>query len=521
MTPFIPPITPAETMNSYCADVLVFGESGQKPHRLSSEGPPIGGPVMHSVAIGVRKFCSVTEGILGTPDDLIENHSIYRYHASACSTETQTALWNWLMDSTSSRLHLPRLLAPIELERTPRLYCPVCRKEQLAAYGRSGRLTYHVLPLVQMCAMHKDVPLVDETRPKKGSVLARPSTAYITSARRFAQMSARLLSLAGPEAIAEFRAELRARLVAAGFYRPNGSLRASRLDEAMRSYYEGSAFDVRLRTLATGEQRASHTVHWLLDAVRTQHPVFVVLLAMLLDGSEIAERFGVRTVVSHECVQISRQEERTEASKPVVHSRWTAYGRRITELLRRGYSPKRVAALLSIPVDRVYHLIRRDGLWGLVNTLRMEGEREKRRHAWLEALKRWPDRSTNFVRNRVPRVYRWLYKNDKDWLLEHGTGVHTWNCAPSSHRRRPYGADAKLASHIIEIGRATCQRIPAVRCSRRLLVIETGLTQSSFEDALRWKRVAEAVTQAEESVSAFHARVKAFSGGDVHTKNQN
>lgn len=185
-----------------------------------------------------------------------------------------------------------------------------------------------------------------------------------------------------------------------------------------------------------------------------------------------------------------------------LHRRCTEYGSRIASLLAKGFSPKRTAALLRIRVDRVYYQIRRDGLHDALVESRLERDKAKHREQWLKALQCWEDHTKEAVRRKRPSLYRWLYRHDRPWLLEHGTGVRTWKSVGKCHAR-PYGADARLASRITAIGRVTRSKIPPRRCTRRVLIIESGLTESAFQRALQWKRVALAVTKVEESQADF------------------
>lgn len=509
MTPFLPPLIPNETASSYASGVLIIDSAG--PHSLACEGPVIGGPVIHSVAVSLEQLCALTEGCLGTPKLLLVENTLFPYYSSTCDCETREQLARRLIAGPSSRLRLPRLHAPIELERTAHQYCPICREEELRKFGRHGQLTYHVLPLVQTCAKHEDVVLRDDSGERDRRALENPTRVRMNAARLFARTSYQLMQIKTPEAVDMFRDHMRETLLAAGFVRPDGRLSASRLDEAMEAYYRHSAFEGRIKCLASGVQRASRTAHAFLDARRSQHPVLVILLAMLLADADASTRFASRHAAADGGPKPTQKPQFLK-STAMPRARCTTYGRKIRELLEKGFSPRQTAGLLRIRVDRVYYQIRRDGLREGIRELSLERERTQSRKAWVAALHRWPDRTTNFVRSQVPKVHRWLYRNDGAWLKQNGTGVHTWKCVRKPHGRRPYGADAKLAARILEIGKAARAHSPATRCSSRHLVLKSGLTEQSFRNALRWKRVARAVAETVESVTAFRARRRASRG---------
>ncbi|WP_423748818.1 TnsD family Tn7-like transposition protein [Cupriavidus necator] len=223
-------------------------------------------------------------------------------------------------------------------------------------------------------------------------------------------------------------------------------------------------------------------------------------------GERTAERFSsVKPVPPSREVARNTQPKQSAVSP---RSRVTEHRSQIRKLLERDFTPKQVAALLRIRVDRVYYEVRREGELRLrITELRVARERMKRRRAWTRAIARWPDRTTNYVRKRRPRDYRWLYENDREWLSRHGTGVRTWSSGHKPHAR-PYGADAMLAGSIVRIGKAVRKKLPPMRCSRRRLVVETGLTEWEFQRALSWKRVAKAFAESVESTAEFRMRAR-------------
>lgn len=307
MLPYLLPIIPSETISSYSSAVMVFSGKGMLPHSLSSEGQKIGGAMMHSVVVSMARFCAATEGRLGSPEYLLMNHSEYPYYTVACSIEVAKSLAARIISESSGRLHLPRLRPPIELERTRRLFCPLCREAQLDEFCRTGQLTIHALPLVQACPLHGETLFEDLPDGTTRAVLAARMHQCRRAANRFAGMSSRLLAMSTLSLAQEFRGRIRDKLRASGFLREDGTLRASQLDDAMRRYYCDATFDIRLRQLATVSQRASRTAHNLIGAeVRSQHPVLVVLLAMFLEdeGASLlaSEREFVRPTMPLACL---------------------------------------------------------------------------------------------------------------------------------------------------------------------------------------------------------------------------
>jgi len=63
-----------------------------------------------------------------------------------------------------------------------------------------------------------------------------------------------------------------------------------------------------------------------------------------------------------------------------------------------------------------------------------QGIRERYREIWLSTKDANPEDGATQLRNEIPKIHRWLYDNDRDWLLSHSPTMRQRNY---SNRRPP------------------------------------------------------------------------------------
>ncbi|WP_103463125.1 TnsD family Tn7-like transposition protein [Pseudomonas putida] len=83
-----------------------------------------------------------------------------------------------------------------------------------------------------------------------------------------------------------------------------------------------------------------------------------------------------------------------------------------------GASKKEVCSLFGISISTVNRLLRLNPAHDLqlINN-RFLRKCEKQRAAWCSIVNQMPSASTNTIKQLIPNVYSWLYRNDRSWLM--------------------------------------------------------------------------------------------------------
>lgn len=89
--------------------------------------------------------------------------------------------------------------------------------------------------------------------------------------------------------------------------------------------------------------------------------------------------------------------------------------KKFDQLLTENLTSYKISKILGVDIRTVRSL--RERPLSLPSTISFEQKRKKIRTSWTESLESNLGDAVMQVRNSHPKVYRWLYLNDKDWLL--------------------------------------------------------------------------------------------------------
>lgn len=169
----------------------------------------------------------------------------------------------------------------------------------------------------------------------------------------------------------------------------------------------------------------------------------------------------------------------------------------ILQSLRQGVSLSSISAGFGVSYATAYRLLHSEpSLILLWREAHMEQTRRQKRSAWIDASQHHVQPGTKAVRALAPAAYAWLYRNDRNWLLEHAPAP-----APSKTRRSTVDwvvRDNRLSKEILSVAehlRRTkqtkqirlseiCQGVPALRAKLGVLK-RLPLTKSAIEQATR------------------------------------
>ena len=90
----------------------------------------------------------------------------------------------------------------------------------------------------------------------------------------------------------------------------------------------------------------------------------------------------------------------------------------ILKRLRCGEEKDLVCEIFGITVSTVNKLLRSEpDVHKIWLKERVMAKVKERRTIWVAAMNHYPKRSPKEIRERLPNVYAWLYRNDLEWLL--------------------------------------------------------------------------------------------------------
>ncbi|MRR54264.1 MAG: hypothetical protein EG822_07105 [Deltaproteobacteria bacterium] len=167
------------------------------------------------------------------------------------------------------------------------------------------------------------------------------------------------------------------------------------------------------------------------------------------------------------------QENRYQYSRIVAFGR--VWEKRLQDLAGGGKSLREIARQLSVDPKTVHrHLaLAQETTSEVFDATEYYAEREMRRKKWLELYESQSSIGVKAARNQAPAHYAWLYRHDKQWLIEH---------CPRQHRSQVVNfrldwnlRDEELSARIDEAVERIKKRVkPAVRVSISSIGKELG-----------------------------------------------
>lgn len=451
-------------------------------------------------------------------DTLIERHTLFPFYRRFMPEARWPRIREIALSHEASRLKGSMGILAHGIRATPILrYCPVCLRAGPRELGGLAWIRGHHLPGVMACPHHGCLLVATLSQADQGhrarlwlpplypiadTIVASPAQCVLS------RISLDALHYEGPHIDschmgAAYEAEVRRR----DWTRPKGLLDFRPLEHALRSQL-GSYLNRHIA--GRFGLRANGALPWLRDLIwpraRFCSPLAHVMLIQILFGSfdrfleacqasnptaqpsepvipepsrfEMAATAIVNTSLS--CRQVAASwnvsigwvvKQRRAARLPIRERRKTLDEQRVNatlRLLRDGLPVAVVAQQCKLSVSSVYRIQAIDpSLLGTRADRALQSQREVRRSEWSGVVSTNPALGTKELRRLAAACYAWLYRCDRQWLVEHcpqrrparATQRVNWEqrdaalaqqlaafeptCEPASHRlRSPVGAVA-------------------------------------------------------------------------------
>lgn len=455
-----------------------------------------------------------------TPEWLARNSTLLPYLTAFSTAEIRDWALNVLTGENGDveALHIRLGLVASNVRLPGKLrYCPVCRAEMLEQYGELYWRRDHQLPGVLVCPSHA-VALADSLvilahagqhefiAADEENCPADPKPPFwsdravvIARLQEIAKDSVDLMvTPPTPQPLQSWGQEYRTALRARGLGRGTSNIDQSALLDAYCAYFN-RVIDVLPEA---GPDR------WL-EAITRKHrkgfaPLHHILIRRLIDSmpllqemhpfgfgpwpcrNPLADHFG-RPVIS-EC-HVHTEDKKiigvfrctcgyafSRAREPESRQRILSLGplfeNRLRALVDTGTSLRSTAKALHVDTNTVLRYV---ALLGLTTPWKALPKRVKlppidrisMRSRWMDAYAAEPHLTRKKLRMRMPAVYSWLYRNDRDWLASQPPFATPSRC----NRARINWAevDAKTSEFLREESGMLLARVPPVPVTRAAL----------------------------------------------------
>ena len=470
---------PDETFYSWIAryhDQSANGLYKFTAQRLYGESPSC---AIYGLPSGLEQFCKTLLPLLiYTPEDIIKNHTLLPYFSSAVSSQQMGNARSKMLHSCNTGVHgqlgsLTSLIKNFQYLR----YCPVCLEEDKKHMGEPYWHRCHQLPGVLVCPFHQ-VPTLNSVVDKQNF-----KHLHYATASQYAQPNVRqksvvendklvLIARESSKLLTEYRSQIscrmyRSELLKTGFNQ-GSFINQSKLYNEFVAYWHRDLLE-SIDALPDPEKH-----HWLRRICRNSetgshfHPLYHILMRGFLDykKQQLSSKANDQPQIKRQypCPNpfcnnhfphsaILQRTHRQQKNGPLygtiactcgysfscnleAENYYTghiiSYGEHWLEkfksLIEAGYSVPQMIEAMSVSRGVVIRKVQELNLkpnWNIQipsrNKLssRLDNRVLKERKHFQNYRKKYPNHSRSEIKNGMRAGYKFLERQDRDWLLEH------------------------------------------------------------------------------------------------------
>jgi len=316
-------------------------------------------------------------------------------------------------------------------------FCPKCFKEDIDTFGEPYWHRVHQVTGVLICPKHK-IPIYNSKDLIRGGNRQRfiiPSIENCIVEEKIEyphKLTEKMIWMAKDSEILLrgnydfrlqewFKSQFRARLIEKGYARLNNYIHQKKLREDFINFYSEEYLDIVQASVSTTSQ------NWLSSMVRNNNRNTYVLRYLLL--ARFLE-IPIDTLFNKKIGLDSENDDLKENNIDAYQELWEE---KLKELVKLNLSIREIAATLNSTPKTIRKSIDKLDIkpfWKYngggrylkkryIDTDEFKTKLKTSREQWLELLDKYPNKSSNKIKQNNQALYRWLTKYDIEWLRSH------------------------------------------------------------------------------------------------------
>ncbi|MBH1941104.1 TniQ family protein [Mobilitalea sibirica] len=375
---------------------------------------------------------------LYTAEYFVKHHTLFPYYAAFIPPERAEEIINAMKDGNGSLTYIKLGLVSYSIDLNQYLrFCPQCFKEDIKIYGEPYWHRIHQITGVFICPKHK-TPIYNSKEliragnrqrfinPTSDNCIVEKEIQYTDKVMEKMLWMAKdidnLLKGGFKHKDQEwFKSQFRAKLIEKGYARMNNYIHQKKLKQDFQEFYEQEYLDLVQSPLSDSSQC------WLSTMVRNNNRVTYALRYLLL------ARFLEIPLDTLFHVKLGWNTNSNNIGLKSIDSYKELWQERLKELAELNLSVREIATILNSTPKTIRKSIDELGItpfWKYngggryikkkyIETEEFKTKRRRSRKKWGELLDKYPDKSSNQIRQDHQSLYRWLSKYDIDWLRQH------------------------------------------------------------------------------------------------------
>lgn len=449
-----------------------------------------------------------------TAEYFIYNHTLFPFYAAFIEPQRAEKIINSMRNGRGgdAYIRLGLVSNSFDLNKYFR-FCPQCFREDIEIYGEPYWHRIHQVTGVFVCPKHKTPIYNSQVLIREGNRqrFITPSidncivekeiyypNEYTEKMIWMAEDAQRLLnSRFGFKEQEWFKRQFRAKLIEKGYAKMNNFVHQKKLAQDFIDFY-GEDY---LKLVQSPVQNKSQ--NWLSSMVRNNNRITFTLRYLLLSrfleiplDTLFNERIGFKC--EHDDIDSYQQ----------------LWEKRLVELSQLGLSIREIANILDSTPKTVRRAIDKLGIepfWKYngggkyvnkkyTDTNEFKVKRDHLRAEWIKLHNKYPNKSSNQIRQSHQALYRWLSKYDLEWLRQHSRRIANISSTVDWNKR-----DKELLSKVKEVVKEMQQGKPQ-RITWSTIGSRLGVNGWLLKRKDKLPLTREYIESVKESLQEFHIR---------------
>lgn len=396
--------------------------------------------IKHDIPCGIAALEQTGFEYWGTAESILFNRTIFSLFVPFQNqVKIEDAIRTLKSDRIDSIKYRLGLVSSGFGAEHPLKACPFCMDEDLHAHGIAYWHLSHQYPGVLICPRHQAWLLAsiksrrwsgrfEWSLPSERLLIEQASSQRLWSRSVFLALADNVIDLASIGRATSFES-----CTVAATYRTavlQGSRSASLLErtEPLRRFH-------LFESLPADKKSSDSFVNQLVRPPRRSiHPLkHLVLINWLFDDLDsFIEAYKAETARSSQqgaCTTSRAADKRVSPSHSKAPARNALRPKRLKGRLKEdllsklaeGISKEALCEEFKITVSTINKLIRaHPASYALALKARHHRKTDEHRSQWQQLHGLYPELGVQALRNKMPPLYAWLYRNDKDWLIAEG-----------------------------------------------------------------------------------------------------
>ncbi|WP_341875948.1 TnsD family Tn7-like transposition protein [Defluviitalea saccharophila] len=373
-----------------------------------------------------------------TAEYFINNHTLFPFYAAFISPDRAEEIIDLMKNGKGdvSYIKIGLVSNSIPLNKYFK-FCPKCFKEDIDTFGEPYWHRVHQVTGVLICPKHK-IPIYNSKDLIRGGnrqrfIISSIENCIVEEKIEYPQKltekmiwmvkDAEILLKGNYDFRSQewFKSQFRARLIEKGYARLNNYIHQKKLREDFINFYSEEYLDIVKASVSTTSQ------NWLSSMVRNNNRNTYVLRYLLL------ARFLEIPIDTLFNKKIGLDTENDDLKEDNIDAYQELWDEKLKELVKLNLSIREIAATLNSTPKTIRKSIDKLDIkpfWKYngggrylkkryIDTDEFKTKLKTSREQWLELLDKYPNKSSNKIKQNNQALYRWLTKYDIEWLRSH------------------------------------------------------------------------------------------------------